>query len=256
MMLALAQLCSYLGLDGFKSSQIHFLSCVLPPPAPAETKSLLVNAARCHSPEPSVTHEGLSEKTLLLFCSRMGRESWRGKQRRTLSLSEATDPLRCCFLLRVLPPPPAREAQPNDGKVIHHWSTTAANWISPPPINMQSGLAKVSRKGWGGAAGMKVGRGVSIRGLQRVGESPSFPAWGSLWLLGGRWDLLSSDKSSVTPLPSSADLSSAIDTIWSLSALPLLAYWQVLMTVTAASQACPSLGPWHTHARTHTITQL
>lgn len=147
MVLALAQLCSYLGLGGFKSSQIHFLSCVLPPPAPAETKSLLVNAAQCHSPEPSMTHEGWSEKTLLLFCSRMGRESWRGKQRHTLSLSEATDLLRCCFLLQVLPPPPAREAQPNDGKVIHHWSTTAANWISPPPINMQSGLAKVSRKG-------------------------------------------------------------------------------------------------------------
>lgn len=147
MMLALAQLCSYLGLAGFKSTQIHFLSCVLPPPAPAETKSLLVNAARCHSPEPSVTHKGWSEKTLLLFCSRMGSESWRGKQRHTLSLSEATDLLRCCFLLQVLPPPPAREAQPNDGKVIHHWSTTAANWISPPPINMQSGLAKVSRKG-------------------------------------------------------------------------------------------------------------
>lgn len=34
-----------------------------------------------------------------------------------------------------------------------------------------------------------------------------------LRLLGGRWDLLSSDKSSVTPLASSADLSSAIDTI-------------------------------------------
>lgn len=148
MMLALAQLCSYLGLGGFKSSQTHSLSCVLPPPGPAETKSLLVNAAHCHSPEPSVAHKGLSEKTLLLFCSRMGRESWRGKQRRTLSLSEAADLLRCCcFLLQVLPPPPAKEAQPNDGKVIHHWSTTAANWISPPPINVQSGLAKVSRKG-------------------------------------------------------------------------------------------------------------
>lgn len=147
MMLALAQLCSYLGLGGSKSSQTHSLSCVLPPPGPAETKSLLVNAAQCHSPEPSVAHKGLSEKTLLLFCSRMGRESWRGKQRRTLSLSKATDLLCCCFLLQVLPPPPAREAQPNDGKVIHHWSTTAANWISPPPINVQSGLAKVSRKG-------------------------------------------------------------------------------------------------------------
>lgn len=43
-------------------------------------------------------------------------------------------------------PPPGRMTE----KVIHHWSTTAANWISPPPINMQSGLAKVSRKGRGG----------------------------------------------------------------------------------------------------------
>lgn len=77
----------------------------------------------------------------------MGREGKQGKQRLTLSLSKATDLLHCCFLLQVLPPPPAREAQPNDGKVIHHWSATAANWISPPPINMQSGLAKVSRKG-------------------------------------------------------------------------------------------------------------
>lgn len=62
--------------------------------------------------------------------------------------------LHCCFLLQVLPPPWARGARPNDGKVIHHWSTTAANWISPPPINMQSGLAKVSRNG-GGGAGVK-----------------------------------------------------------------------------------------------------
>lgn len=44
--------------------------------------------------------------------------------------------LHCCFLLQVLPPPWARGEQPNDGKVIHHWSTTAANWVSPPPINM------------------------------------------------------------------------------------------------------------------------
>lgn len=48
--------------------------CILPPPAPAETISLLVIAARCHSPEPSMTQKGLSEKTLLLFWSRMGRE--------------------------------------------------------------------------------------------------------------------------------------------------------------------------------------
>lgn len=48
--------------------------CILPPPAPAETISLLVIVARCHSPEPSTAQKGLSEKTLLLFWSRMGRE--------------------------------------------------------------------------------------------------------------------------------------------------------------------------------------
>lgn len=74
MLLALAQLCSYLDLDGFESSQTTLPFFILPPPAPAETMSLLVIAARCHSPEPSMTQKGLSEKTLLLFWSRMGRE--------------------------------------------------------------------------------------------------------------------------------------------------------------------------------------
>lgn len=46
----------------------------LPPPAPAETMSLLVIAARCHSPKSSMTQKALSEKTLLLFWNRMGRE--------------------------------------------------------------------------------------------------------------------------------------------------------------------------------------
>lgn len=65
---------------------------------------------------------------------------------------------------------------------------------------------------------MKVGRGVrgwgskGAEGQRSVGEPAYFPASGSL-LLEGRWDLLSSGKSSVTPLASSADLSSAIDTI-------------------------------------------
>lgn len=31
--------------------------------------------------------------------------------------------------------------QPNDGIVIHHWPMTAANGITPPPINMQSSPA-------------------------------------------------------------------------------------------------------------------
>lgn len=59
---------------GFESSQTTLPFSILPPPAPAETMSLLVIAARCHSPEPSMTQKGLSEKTLLLFWSRMGRE--------------------------------------------------------------------------------------------------------------------------------------------------------------------------------------
>ena len=141
--------------------------------------SLLVIAARCHSPEPSLTQKGMSEKTLLLFWSRMGRGGLQGEQRRALSPSRAAALFHCCFLRQVLPPPWARGARPNDGKVIHHWSTTAANWISPPPINMQSCLAKVSRKGWwwwwwwggGVVAGVKVGRGVRGWGIAGWGGS-------------------------------------------------------------------------------------
>lgn len=151
------------------------------------------------------------------------RASW-GTEAHIVSLWAAA-PLHCCFLLQVLPPPWARGAWPNDGKVIHHWSTTAANWISPPPINMQSGLAKVSRKGWGGGGWGSVGRqrgeGLWIEGGWGPVKGGRACLLSCLLLLEGRWDLLSSGKSSVTPLASSADLSSAIDTIWNLSALLL-----------------------------------
>lgn len=161
MQLALSQPCSYLDLGGSESSQTtHSFSSLCLHLPPAQTMSLLVTAAQSHSPEPSMTQKGLSEKTLLLFCSRMGRRGDRQReQRRALSPRvcvhvcvcarvQAATLFHCCFLRQVLPPPRARGARPNDGKVIHHWSTTAANWISPPPINMQSCLAKVSRKGW------------------------------------------------------------------------------------------------------------
>lgn len=185
----------------------------------------------------------------------MGRESWRGKQRRTLSLSEATDLLRCCFLLQVLPPPPAREAQPNDGKVIHHWSTTAANWISPPPINVQSGLAKVSRKGWGwgAAAGMKVGRGVGLGGCSGWGRLPAFPLEGRSPAAGRKMGLVEQwQVKRDTP---------------SISSKSFICNWHYLKfistpspgTLTAPndhhhcfSQACLSLGVrTHTHTQTH-----
>lgn len=36
--------------------------------------------------------------------------------------------------------------RPNDWIVIHHWPMTAANGITPPPINMQSSLAQAAWK--------------------------------------------------------------------------------------------------------------
>lgn len=103
-------------------------------------------------------------ENIIVILEQNGKRGLAEEQRHTLSLSE---PQPCSNVVSsyrssLLPPPWARGARPNDGKVIHHWSTTAANWISPPPINMQSGLAKVSRKGCGGCGGewVKVGRGV------------------------------------------------------------------------------------------------
>lgn len=240
MLLALAQLCSYLDLDGFWVLTNHTpsLYSAFHLPQQKQCHSLLLQLDVTVQSHP--WHKKACLRKHYCYSGAEWEERASGGTEAHIVSLRAAALLHCCFLLQVLPPPWARGAQPNDGKVIHHWSTTAANWISPPPINMQSGLAKVSRKGWG-VVGVKVGRGVrgwgekGAEGQQRVGEPARFPAWGSL-LLEGRWDLLSRGKSSVTPLASSADLSSAIDTIWNLSALPLPAYWQVLMTVRAASR--------------------
>lgn len=83
--------------------------CSLPPPAPAETMSLLVTAARCHSPEPSMTQKGLSEKTLLLLWSRMGREGSRGGNRGAHCLSPSRRPTP------LLLPPPGPPSSPSEG---------------------------------------------------------------------------------------------------------------------------------------------
>lgn len=55
------------------------------------------------------------------------------------------------------------------GKVIHHWSTTAANWISPPPINMQKQLSQGKQEG--GRAGGRERKTEGQRERQRERET-------------------------------------------------------------------------------------
>lgn len=83
---------------------------------------------------------------------------------------------------------------------------------------MQSSLAKVSRKGgWGGlcsgAKEVKVGSRVRGWGYKGLRGSGVWESLSTFLLTERRWDLLSRGKSTVTPLASSANLSSAIDTI-------------------------------------------
>lgn len=151
----------------------HWLNCALTwalvAESPHKHTPCLYSASTCPSrnnitpcycssmPQSRAIHntKRLVWENIIVVLEQNGKRGLVGETEARIVSLRAIDLLHCCFLLQVHPPPPAREAQPNDGKVIHHWSTTAANWISPPPINMQSGLAKVSRKGWGGLWGRR-----------------------------------------------------------------------------------------------------
>lgn len=119
MQLALSQPCSYLDLGGSESSQTtHSFSSLCLHLPPAQTMSLLVTAAQSHSPEPSMTQKGLSEKTLLLFCSRMGRRGDRQReQRRALSPRVCVHVCVCASASRnpvpLLFPPPGPPSSPS-----------------------------------------------------------------------------------------------------------------------------------------------
>lgn len=73
--------------------------------------------------------------------------------------------------------------QPNDGIVIHHWPMTAANGITPPPINMQSSLTQAAWKG----------------------------TWKKIAI--SKMSMFHSSSSSINP-PASSDLSSSAITSW------------------------------------------